>query len=269
MPEDGCIVNNIRLQRKLILLWDDRGVSGLVGDGMDVVLTAGALRDDGLVQEESAVAQALRDAILERRLGPGSRLPEEQLAEIFASSRGRIRRVLLALAREHIVVIQPSRGAFVASPDAAESRAVLAARRTIEVGVMERPCQPLTDEAIGALRMVIEEERRAHATHDAVAMIRWSGRFHLELALGLGNAVIADIVSELSLRTSLIIAIYERQNATCCLKADHDLLLGAVSNQAWAEAGRLMSRHLLEIENNLDFSSPAPPATSLGLILKR
>lgn len=227
------------------------------------------LQEEGLVPEESVVAQALRDAILERRLGPGSRLPEEQLAEIFASSRGRIRRVLLALARERIVVIQPSRGAFVASPDAVEAREVLAARRMIEVGVMERPCQPLTEEKRDLLQQVIEEEHRAHAAHDSVAMIRWSGRFHLELARGLGNTVIADIISELILRTSLIIAIYERQQATCCLKADHDLLLAAVNARTWPEAARLMSRHLLEIEQNLDFSAPAPPTMSLGLILRR
>lgn len=239
------------------------------GGNMSVMLAAEALRDEGLIPEESTIAQALRDAILERRLGPGSRLPEEQLAEIFASSRGRIRRVLLALAREHIVMIQPSRGAFVASPDAAEARAVLTARRMIEVAVIERPCQPLTEDATAVLRAVTEEERRAHATHDSAAMIRWSGRFHLELARALGNSVIAGIVSELSLRSSLIIAIYERQSAMCCLKADHDLLLGAVCEQAWSEAGRLMSRHLLEIEQNLDFSSPAPPASSLSLILKR
>lgn len=120
-------------------------------------------QEEGLVPEESVVAQALRDAILERRLGPGSRLPEEQLADIFASSRGRIRRVLLALAQERIVVIQPSRGAFVASPDAVEAREVLAARRMIEVGVMERPCQPLTEEKKELLRQVIEEEIRTRS----------------------------------------------------------------------------------------------------------
>ncbi|MFT8803090.1 MULTISPECIES: GntR family transcriptional regulator [Gluconobacter] len=235
---------------------------------MSAILTAGALRDDGLVQEESTIAQALRDAILERRLTPGTRLPEEQLAEIFSSSRGRIRRVLLALSQEHIVVIQASRGAFVASPDAAEARAVLAARRMIEVAVMERPCQPLTEEATAILRAIMVEERQAHADHDTVAMIRWSGRFHLELALALGNEVIADIISELSLRTSLIIAIYERQNAMCCLKEDHELLLEAVCAREWIKAGRLMSRHLMEIEQNLDFSSPTPSATSLSMILK-
>lgn len=236
---------------------------------MNVMASLGVAPDDGLGQDESAIAQVLRDAILERRLAPGSRLPEEQLAAIFDSSRGRIRRVLLALTREHIVVTQPSRGAVVAFPDAAEARAVLAARRVIEVGVVERPCQPLTEVSLEALREVIAAERAAHLAHDAAGMIRWSGRFHLELALGLGNPVIAGIIAELSLRSSLIIAIYERQNATCCLKADHDLLLDAVRQRAWPEAARLMSRHLLEIEQNLDFSSPAPPMTSLGQILRR
>ncbi|KDE21261.1 transcriptional regulator [Acetobacter aceti 1023] len=232
-----------------------------------MVIEGENVQEEGLVPEESVVAQSLRDAILERRLGPGSRLPEEQLVEIFSSSRGRIRRVLLALAREHIVVIQPGRGAFVASPDQEEAKDVLATRRMIEVGVLERPCQPLTEERLATLQQVLKEERQAHKTHDAARMIRWSGQFHLELARGLGNAVIAGIVSELILRTSLIIAIYERNNTTCCLKADHDLLLKSIEAHAWPEAARLMSRHLLEIEHNLDFSVSVKPGLSLKLAL--
>ncbi len=74
--------------------------------------------------------QEIRDriwnAIAERKLRPGTRLKEEQLAEIFQASRARIRQALSLLDRDRLVTLIPNRGGFVAEPnhtDAACARA--------------------------------------------------------------------------------------------------------------------------------------------------
>lgn len=226
------------------------------------------LEIEGLVAEESAIAQELRDAILERRLPPGSKLPEEQLAETFATTRARVRRVLLSLSREHIVALQPARGASVARPTPKEAREVLAARRTLEVGMVEHPHHRLTDEQTISLRAIIEAERQAHRDTNVVGMIRLSGQFHLELAISIGNRVLANMLHELILRTSLIIALFEKNKGTCCLTCDHESLLTAISEGSDGHAARLMTRHLLEIEQNMDFAIEPAPTTSLSLLLR-
>lgn len=62
--------------------------------------------------------QALRDAIIARRLEPGCRLPEErELARQFKVSRGTVRRALSALETTGLLIRQQGRGTYVAEPD--------------------------------------------------------------------------------------------------------------------------------------------------------
>lgn len=62
--------------------------------------------------------QSLREAIVSRRLAPGSRLPEErELARQFALSRGTVRRALAQLEEAGLLLRHQGRGTFVAAPD--------------------------------------------------------------------------------------------------------------------------------------------------------
>ena len=62
-----------------------------------------------------AVADQLRDEILEGRLAAGSRLVETELADRFGVSRGPVRDALRELARAGLAVDLPRRGTFVSS----------------------------------------------------------------------------------------------------------------------------------------------------------
>ena len=63
----------------------------------------------------AAATQAIREAILEGRLAPGSRLKEEQLASELGISRTPIREALLVLQTDGLVESAPNRGASVRS----------------------------------------------------------------------------------------------------------------------------------------------------------
>ena len=64
----------------------------------------------------SPIYSALRDAIISHRLGPGTKLPEDELASIYSVSRTVIRAALQALAHDRLARLEPNRGAFVAQP---------------------------------------------------------------------------------------------------------------------------------------------------------
>ena len=66
--------------------------------------------------KDESIYQALMTAIVEHQLLPGSRLPEEALAEVFGVSRTGIRKVLQRLNAVQMVTLAPKRGAQVASP---------------------------------------------------------------------------------------------------------------------------------------------------------
>ncbi|MCW8132600.1 MAG: GntR family transcriptional regulator [Planctomycetota bacterium] len=62
--------------------------------------------------------QALRQAIVSRKLVPGERLPEERvLAKQFSLSRGTVRRALAQLEDDGLLLRHQGRGTFVAAPD--------------------------------------------------------------------------------------------------------------------------------------------------------
>src|ERR1700677_4989850 len=81
---------------------------------------------------ETTIYDKIHRAIAERRLLPGSRLVEDQLAEVFGVSRMRIRWVLQSLARDKVVTLHKNRGACVAEPTVKEAKEVFAARRLLE-----------------------------------------------------------------------------------------------------------------------------------------
>ncbi len=87
---------------------------------------------------EGRICDAVRTAILERRLAPGTKLQEIALGEFFGVSRTIARQALRRLAHEGIVALRDRRVAVVARPSAAEVANVFAARRAIEVAVVEQ-----------------------------------------------------------------------------------------------------------------------------------
>lgn len=86
-----------------------------------------------LQDKDESIYQALMTAIVEHQLPPGSKLPEEALAEVFAVSRTGIRKVLQRLAAVQLVTLTPKRGAHVTSPSVEESQAIFRTRALLEV----------------------------------------------------------------------------------------------------------------------------------------
>lgn len=78
----------------------------------------------------TSAAAAVRRAILDGRLPPGSRINEVHIAAELGFSRGPLREGLRALEEEGLIVKQPYRGAFVAEvgPEAIEEIASLRVR---------------------------------------------------------------------------------------------------------------------------------------------
>ncbi|GHK51495.1 hypothetical protein KPZU09_12310 [Klebsiella pneumoniae] len=158
-----------------------------------------------LQDKDESIYRALMTAIVEHQLPPGSKLPEEALAEVFAVSRTGIRKVLQRLAAVQLVTLTPKRGAHVTSPSVEES-GDLSHPALLEVAnlpdVLAR-CQP---PHLAALENIIQREQQAHAAHDGPAAIRHSADFHIQLQAISGNSVLTEMVTRLSQRSSLVIA---------------------------------------------------------------
>ncbi|HUT50726.1 MAG TPA: GntR family transcriptional regulator [Alphaproteobacteria bacterium] len=201
---------------------------------------------------DAAVYAQLYDAILEQRLAPGTKLPEDGLGEIFGVSRTVVRKALFRLAHEELIRFRPNRGAIVASPTVEEAAQVFEARRVVEGAIVRKVFARVTAESLRGLKNIVSEERAAHERGDRAGWIRLSGEFHLRLADIAGNRVLADYLKALVSRTSLIISLYERPGNSACAFDEHASFLIAVEANDLKRALVLMERHLEACEAKLN-----------------
>jgi DNA-binding GntR family transcriptional regulator len=213
----------------------------------------------------AALAERIRDAILEHRLDPGAKLTEAQLCEVFGVKRGTVRQALSLLATEHLVDLEPNRGAFVASPSLREVHEVFEMRRIVEAAVIERVCRNQGGQGAAHLKVIgkmIERERKAFEQRDFRSWIRLSGEFHTELAALTGNGVLCDCLGGLVARSTLISALYESLGRSPCSFDEHAQIVEAIKVGDAARAAELMVRHLETVELKM-LDRPARGAADL------
>jgi DNA-binding GntR family transcriptional regulator len=217
------------------------------------------------LSEPATIADRIRDAILDHRLEPGAKLTEAQLCEVFGVKRGTVRQALSQLATEHLVDLEPNRGAFVASPSLQEVHEVFEMRRIIEGAVIERVCRDQGGQGethLKAIAKMIERERSAFERRDFRSWIRLSGEFHTALAGLTGNRVLCDCLAGLVARSTLISALYESLGRSPCSFDDHAQIVDAIRSGDTARASELMVRHLETVELKM-LDRPARGAADL------
>jgi DNA-binding GntR family transcriptional regulator len=207
-------------------------------------------------------------AILEQRLGPGTKLGEDEVGAIYGVSRTIVRAALQSLGHEGIVVIEKNRGAFVAHPSVKEAAEVFQARRLIEPVLTDLAARGCDAAGAARLRAHLAEEQQAERDGDDRAAIRLSGEFHLVIAAIAGHGIYENFLKELVARSSLIILLYRRSRSQCC-KVDHHLgLVEAITAGRSADAVALMTAHLDEIERDLELVDTAVPVRPLSELLR-
>jgi DNA-binding GntR family transcriptional regulator len=170
----------------------------------------------------------LYQAIIEHHLPPGTKLPEDTLADAFGVSRTRIRTVLQLLSHDGIVELHKFKGAFVAQPSPKEAREVFQARRILERGIISAIIHRTTSSDIKKLRKMVKMESAAILQDDRRSAIKLSGAFHVELSKILENATVTGQLRDLVSRTSLIIAVYSSAAGPICNSTHHERLVDAI-----------------------------------------
>lgn len=206
-------------------------------------------------------------SIAERKLKPGTRLKEEQLAEIFSVSRARVRQALAALEHDGLVTLVPNRGAFVSQPSIEEARDIFFARRTIETQLVARLCEVVTPTAIARLEAHVTQEREARAAGDTKATVRLSGAFHLLIGELAGSPYLWDVLRDLLSRTSLIIVMYQTRSQTDCGPDEHAEIVAAIARGDADRAKHLMNHHIDHLEGQLDLEQDTQEPSDLRDLL--
>ena len=195
---------------------------------------------------------------------PGTKLAEQQIADIFGVSRTVVRQALNQLSRDHLVTLEPARGAFVAQPSVEEARQVFEVRTMLESTLVRQLCARISDAQIAELRRHLREEREALRRTDVCARTRLLAEFHVALARMLGNEVLARLLADLLSRSSLISLMYQSAHSAEHSQQEHVQIVDALERRDARAAARLMEQHLGSVERNLRLDPGRPDlATAL------
>jgi GntR family transcriptional regulator, transcriptional repressor for pyruvate dehydrogenase complex len=216
-----------------------------------------------------AVEGQIEQAIREKRLAPGDKLPTEmQLCEDFGVSRTVMREALGMLRARGLVSIQKGRGIFVKAVSASSvtnpmglylalnSKTDLAldvvhARQAIEPSIAAMAALHRTDEMVLALR---ENLRNLIALNDDYAgLAALDSEFHLLVAKASNNSIVPLVIEPIhELMPRIKLAVYDAiQGAKDAAVEYHEKIIEAIAAKDEKGAYYWMQQHLKKAENQI------------------
>ena len=112
-------------------------------------------------------------------------------------------------------------------------------------------CASISAAQIDELRRHLRAEREAVARSDVTGRTRLLADFHVVLARLLGNEVLAQLLTELVSRCSLIALMYQSSHAAEHSQDEHVAIVDALERRDARAAVRLMESHLGNVERKL------------------
>src|ERR1700759_5391235 len=212
---------------------------------------------------------ALRQAIIEQALPPGTRLPEDELGSRFGMSRTLVRAALAHLHSEGLVDAPPRRTATTAKPTLEQAKEVFEVRRALEREVVRLVISRWRAEFGAELEGHVRQEDAARKGGDERVSIRLAGEFHTKLGELAGNALLARYLGEVVSRTSLILALYGRPHSADCAVSEHREIVAALRARDADAAIAVMDHHLGAVEHRALLDQLGDGEFDLGAVLSR
>ncbi len=203
----------------------------------------------GPLQIQSVVDQVysvVRQRILSGELAGGSRLPQTSLAEELGVSRTPLREALRRLSTEGLVVLEPNRGATVATHDFSGMVHAWQARHLLEPAAARLAAAVKVPEAIERMHVAIARQRRV--IEDVDESFAVNREFHLALVAAAGNPHLDQFARMLWL-TRIGAPIFTGQaegheDDVRRWALEHEAILDAVERGKGAAAERLTAEHI-------------------------
>lgn len=200
----------------------------------------------------AAVADSLRQQILNGDLPPGVQLRQDALAEEFGISRIPIREALLHLEASNLVKIMPHRGAVVTGLSLQEVEDIFQLRVQLEPQLLLLSAPHLSHDEIRDLDALAQEYGAALETGE---VLRWgdlNSRFHLNLLRHANRPRSLTIVSGLlqDCERPTRLQISTSNDATRAL-SEHAQILDLCEARRFEEAAACLRGHIEHVGTSL------------------
>lgn len=193
---------------------------------------------------ESA-AERLRDMIMEGELAPGERITEQALCDRMGLSRTPLREAIKMLTSEGLIILQPNRGATVASPSMEDIEDTFRVIGALEALAGELCATNLRDNDLAEIR-VLHYQMALHRTRgERLGYFKLNERIHEKIVELSGNTVLLETHKRLGGRI-------RRQRFAANLAAErwdhaireHEEMLAALGARDGKRLAEILRRHL-------------------------
>lgn len=187
--------------------------------------------------------EEIRAAILNGTLPAGSRIRQEDLAARLGVSREPVRKALIVLEQEGLILNVGNRGAIVAPLDLPLISEIYELRAALESYVAGKVAGQVGFDGAG-LRKIIEQGRRAVRAASLDQMIELDMRFHTEIYRASGSRVVMEVMETQwgHMRRAMLMVLtaagYRKQ-----VWDEHENLLDAMVRKDVARARTLAAEH--------------------------
>ena len=144
------------------------------------------------------IYRQLKAMILGFYLYPGVRITENELAARFGVSRTPVREALQRLAAEGYITIRPKQGCFVTDVDIERINNYYEVRMALEMRGLELACLSMSDTQLRKLAAQWDPQQVPATPPPMETMVARDEGFHMALARGAGNAVLAGYLEDIN-----------------------------------------------------------------------
>lgn len=195
------------------------------------------------------IYRALRKSIVNCTLLPGAAISDKEISELFGVSRQPVRDAFIKLVGAGLIQVLPQRGTFVMkiSPKRVLNGRFI--REAVEVAVVGRAAQQLTEEQLLQLTMNIEQQKLAAARKDTAGFLALDEEFHISISRGIDCIEAWELIEDIKAHMDRVRYLSLGHISPLeMLIAQHTAILTGLRAHDVGMAQEAMRAHLREIE---------------------
>lgn len=198
------------------------------------------------------VFRDLRQAVITMHFKPGQALSEQEIAGQLGVSRQPVREAFIKLGEAGLLTIRPQRGTFVVRISAKQVCEARFVREAVELAIVRRACQELSDGTVDDLRRNLEAQRAAADDLRPQRFMELDEAFHRTIAAGADCEYAWRVVEETKAQMDRV-RYLSLPDATPLdrLIVQHEAVIDAIAARDPDRAEAAMRRHLQEILTSL------------------
>jgi DNA-binding GntR family transcriptional regulator len=206
---------------------------------------------------------AIKEAILDLRLKPGSPLVEDELARHLGTSKTPVRDALLALERDGLVTKIPYKGTYVSEISLKDATEIFELRAVLEGLAARLSARSFSPKELDAAEKILADADEARARNDFNATSSLGAQFHGLIHHRADNRRLLPILDKLEDQLHRLRRMSDQVAGRLEKSAhEHRQILAALRAGDPAEAEQAMRRHLESVLTDFSLNSDAEAMSS-------